>query len=139
MLRVLLERFEACIGKSRFENYLRRSTLYSPKFSHFETLANELTSVTEAMLAIQEVEKPSSWDEVTSAWWFDEEYIGEPLIEICQFGCLIDEYVGLPRVRGCGPAIAKWTVEQRVAEMGRAAVERCQKIALLAKDEVSNI
>jgi hypothetical protein len=136
MLEVLLTRLEVSIGRQRLDDLVRRSNTYFPVFHHFGLLASELSKLIAKLEAVEEVTKPAIWSTVSSAWWFDDNFVGQSLSEVRAFDGLVDGYIAQPRTRGHGPVLIKWIRENRVCEVGALAVSKCQQIANMSKNEV---
>src|SRR6266702_839868 len=87
-----------------------------------------MDSIQALIICLREVDDIVWWRCISSEWWFDTEYIGIPVEPISEFMQKVQEYIMLPRNRGCGYIIEKWITDNDLSEYYKAANDSIKKI-----------
>lgn len=77
---------------------------------------------------VQRSEPATPWSLETDAWWMDEDYLSAPLDAVHGALTLMREYQELPRGRGLGPSIQRWTRTNALPQALQLAVQQIDTI-----------
>lgn len=100
------------IGEARFNKLAAQAKTIPDIVAQITSLRLEGKQAHRLCKCFEHLKCLSSWNIISSSWWFDDLYIGEGLSPIRTYFETLNEYKSLPRIRGEGHKIEEW-IEQR--------------------------
>lgn len=119
-LNILLE----SIGTERLMSLISHCTTLEDLPSTLRSIRRELSEGLEKCMSLSGCEIPHLYNSVKESWWFDSDYLGNPIDKILSAEEILLEYCALPRVRGSGYLIERWVGERNIPEVLQQANEQ---------------
>lgn len=100
--------FNQILGTQRIEQLAHRCTLQDDIPKCLDALIAEIRQAYSAVVHYQSPVKTSSWEGISTSWWYDSDYLGVDILPVSEFFDAYREYCALPRGRGSGYLIEAW-------------------------------
>ena len=96
------------VGATAFAELASRSKSVPDLMSRLTDLKAEGERAADQCNSAEPLDPLPSWRSVSSAWWFDESFIGCNLSPVTDYFRALEDYIDLPRHRGGGHSIETW-------------------------------
>lgn len=104
------------VGETRSQKLIERLTTVEGLYSYLRKLSTEASNSLQSCLRFEKLFGLPVWGEMSSAWWFDDSYLGSPIDGVRDYFNLLEEYGKLERGRGQGYIIEKWVGDSHLSE-----------------------
>ena len=102
------------IGETRFNKLAAQSKTIPDILSLITNLREDGKQAFELCKCFKRLNCLSTWNKISSSWWFDNLFIGKDLSPIITYFNTLNKYQSLPRRRGEGHKIEKWIGQKNI-------------------------
>lgn len=121
--------FAELMGPEEMESLAGRCTSKDDIAVELATLRQEAERSYSEISSLKPISGLTTWNRVSNAWWFDDDYLVTNLDGIRRFFQLSEAYSQLPRRRGTGPEIEKWV---QTSSIDKAYADVCDQTSRLS-------
>lgn len=102
------------IGSNRYLELISQCSFTSNIYETLTELKREFEHSYEVCKCMGHLDLLKTWSFVNTCWWFDEYYLGSPIIGIKKYFEILLIYQSIPRVRGNGYKIEYWVKNSEI-------------------------
>lgn len=123
LVKAALIQVRTCIGDEEYQQLSRSFTDASTIHDSLRNLRHLALSCQDCVRSFAPSPSLDFWgNEVSEAWWFDDEYLELRTQPIREFFKTMSTYGDLPRKRGCGHEIERYVREANLSTLAQTAV-----------------